>query len=78
MYAYFQESMPARQYERILLYMHLRIFVCIYLFIHARFMHVRMHVYLHVCTYVGRGCALVESMPFNQRIAGSHPVLAAT
>jgi len=40
MYAYFQESMPARQYERILLYMHLRIFVCIYLFIRARFMHV--------------------------------------
>ena len=28
--------------------------------------------------FVGRGGALVESMPFDRRVAGSNPALAAT
>src|SRR6218665_357126 len=28
--------------------------------------------------YVGRDCALVKSMPFNQSVVGSNPALAAT
>ena len=30
------------------------------------------------CNIVGRGGALVESMPFDRRVAGSNPAIATT
>ena len=48
--------------------------------------HVSMYVDVMYCNFVivivtghvGRGSALVESMPFDRRVVGSNPALAAT
>src|SRR6218665_623616 len=51
-------------------------------------LHVRINSFLFLCykyyywswwaLFVGRGGALVKSMPFDRRVVGSNPALAAT
>ena len=51
--------------------------ICLFNFTHDA-LATTMEAFTNLCGFVGHGGALVESKPFNQRVVGSNPTLAAT